>query len=128
MCPVCDLPWPVSCPLTQYSLSKSESPEHNCSRKAHLPAGRSCFTISSARANNANPVRVYSQVQHPAAQENMQSSQDVINMGNVFHYKIEKNIFHLSNLLNLVAYLIHKTHKMTNKKRVQHQKQPILNL
>ncbi len=28
MCPVRDLPWPVSRPLTQYSLSKSESPEH----------------------------------------------------------------------------------------------------
>ncbi len=34
MCPVRDLPWPVSRPLTQYSLSKSESPDHKCSRKA----------------------------------------------------------------------------------------------
>ncbi len=98
MCPVRDLPWPVSHPLTQYSLSKSESPEHDCSRKAHLPAVRSRFTISSARANNANPVRVlttvhfyfgkykqrdwFSLVQHPAVQGNMQSSRDVINMGN----------------------------------------------
>ncbi len=57
MCPVRDLPWPVSHPLTQYSFSISESPEHNCPRKAHLPAGRSRFTISSARANNDNPVR-----------------------------------------------------------------------
>ncbi len=40
------------------TLSKSESPEHNCSRKA----GRSRFTISSARANNANPVRVLTNV------------------------------------------------------------------
>ncbi len=53
-----DLPWPISRPLTQYSLSKSESPEYNCSRKAHLPAGHSRFTISSAHAYNANPVRV----------------------------------------------------------------------
>ncbi len=84
-------------PLTQYSLRKSESPEHNCSMKAHLPAARSRFTISSAHANNANPVRVlttlnfdfskykqrdyFSWVQHPAAQENMQSSREVINMG-----------------------------------------------
>ncbi len=58
MCPVRDFPWPVSCPVTQYSLSKSESPEHNCSRKTHLLAGRSRFTISSARANNDNPVCV----------------------------------------------------------------------
>ncbi len=61
MCPVRDLPWPVSRPLKQYSLSKSESPEYNCSRKAHLPAGSSRFTIS-ARANNANPVRVLTTV------------------------------------------------------------------
>ncbi len=46
----------------------------------------------------------------------------------VFLYKIEKNFFHLSKFLNLVAYLIRKTHTMTNKKRVQHPKQPTLNL
>ncbi len=54
--------------------------------------GRSRFTISSARANNANPVRVlttvylyfgkykqrdcFSWVQHPAVRENMQSNRD----------------------------------------------------
>ncbi len=63
LCPVRDLPWPVSRPLTQYSLSKSESPEHNCLMKAHLPAGHSRFTISSARANNANPVCVLTKLQ-----------------------------------------------------------------
>ncbi len=42
----------------------------------------------------------------------------------VFHYKTEKK--HVP--LNLVAYLIHKTHKMTNKKNIQSQKQSILNL
>ncbi len=62
MCPVRDLLWSVSRPLTQYSLSKSESPEYNCSRKAHLPAGRSRFTIRSSRDNNANPVRVLTTV------------------------------------------------------------------
>ncbi len=62
MCPVCDIPWPVSRPLTQYSLSKSESPEHNCSMKTYLRAGHSRFTISSARTNNANPVRVLTTV------------------------------------------------------------------
>ncbi len=103
---------------------------------------RSRFTISSACANNANPVRVlttvnyyfgkykqrdyFSWVQHPAAQENMQSTWSI--WGTVFHYKIEKKHVPLSKLLNLVVYLIRKTHKMTNKKRVQHQKQPILNL
>ncbi len=109
--------------------------------KAHLRAGRSRFTISSARANNANTVRVlttvnfyigkykqrdyFSWVQYTAVQENMQSSRYVINMGN--HLALQnrkKNIFHLSKLLNVVAYLIRKTHKITNKK-VQ---QPILNL
>ncbi len=95
MCPVRDLPRTVSHPLTQYSLSKSGSPEHNCLRTS---IGRSRSTISSACANNANPVCVlttvnfyfgkykqrdyFSWVQHPAAQENMQSSRDVINMGN----------------------------------------------
>ncbi len=64
MCPVHDIPWPVSRPLMQYLLSKSESPEHNCSRKAHLPAGRSRFKISSARANNANPVHVLTKLQN----------------------------------------------------------------
>ncbi len=56
MCPVHVLPWTVSCPLTQYSLSKSESPEHNCSRPLR-------FTISSARANNPNQVRVLTKLQ-----------------------------------------------------------------
>ncbi len=109
MCPVRDLSWPVSRPLTQYSLNKSESPEHNSSKKAHLPAGRSRFTISSARANNANTVRVlttvnlyfakykqcdyFSRVQHPAVQENMQSSRDMINMGNHLSLQNRKKTF-----------------------------------
>ncbi len=105
--------WPplASCPLTQYSLSKSESPKHNCSRKAQLPAGRSRFTISSARANNANPVRVLTKLQYISIlantnnmiiqrESNIQPRKKTCNLAKtwsiwetVFEYKIEKKHF-----------------------------------
>ncbi len=126
-------------PLTQYSLSKSESPEHNCSSKAHLPAGRFRFTISSARANNANPVRVLTTVNlyflnknntiifH---ESNIQPRKKTCNLAETWSiletvFQIEKkNIFHLSRLLNLVAYLIHETHNMTKKKESSTKSSP----
>ncbi len=94
----------------------SFSPPHAVFIK-YLPAGRSRFTISSARSNNANPVLVLTTVhsQHPAVQENMQSSRDAINMGNRLSLQNREKKFHLSKLLNLVAYLIRKTHKITKK-------------
>jgi len=120
-----DLPWPVNQKVLNITVQRRlQNP---------LPSDRSRFTISGARANNANPFHVLTKVHFYFGKykqrdyfSNIQSCKKTCNLAEtwsiretIFHYcKIENFFLHLSTLLNIVAYIIRKTHKMTNKKKV----------